>query len=219
MHHSLNQRQSIVVIGAGGHAKVVADALRINGYSITGFVDDVSLDRQGQIFCGAAIIGSIDQAAELFPPESTLAIIAFGANTPRLDKARKASSVGYRFPLVIHPRGCVAADTELGEGTVILANASVGPGSGLGAHVIVNTGASIDHDCVVGDGAHIGPGSVIAGHATIGKRSFVGAGAVIIDHVTVGQECVIGAGAVVTKDVKDGLTVAGVPAKPMCRSD
>lgn len=207
----------VLVFGAGGHAKVVADALRRNGYQIACFVDDISPNRAGESFCGSIVVGGLNQAASLLMTDKPFAFIAIGANHARLTKASELTGIGFRFPLAVHPRAFVAADAVLGNGSVVCANASVGPATTIGCHAIVNTGASIDHDCTIGDGVHIGPGSVIAGYVTLGEASFVGAGAVIIDRVKVGHACTIGAGAVVIHDVPDGQTVVGVPARPVSK--
>lgn len=209
---------SIIVYGAGGHAKAVADALRANGYGISVFVDDVTPGREGQIFCGAPVIAALPKTVVQGSGVAPMAMMAFGVNEARLTKARVATSLGYRFPVVVHPRAYVAPNASVGEGTVVCVNASIGPDARVGSHVIVNSAATVDHDCVVGDGVHVGPGAVIAGSVTLGEGTFIGAGAVVIDHVTVGKRCVVGAGAVVIRDVEDDQTVVGVPAAAMTRS-
>lgn len=215
MNDSATVTRRVLVYGAGGHAKVVADVLRRNGFLIVGFIDDVSPQRDGEPFCGSTVFGGPDQATVAFAAGTNLAFIAFGANNARLNKARDVMRIGFQFPTAVHPRAFVSHDALLGDGTVVCPNASVGPATSVGRHVIVNTGASIDHDCSVGDGVHVGPGAVIAGYANLGEASFVGAGAVVIDRIRVGRACTIGAGAVVTRDVPDGQTVVGVPAKPI----
>lgn len=211
--------QRVLVYGAGGHAKVVADVLRRNGFLIVGFIDDVSPQRHGQLFCGSTVLGEPDCASAEFAAGTNLAFIAFGENNARLNKAREAMRIGFQFPAAVHPSAFVSNDAVLGDGTVVCPHASVGPATNVGRHVIVNTGASIDHDCSVADGVHVGPGAVIAGYATLGEASFVGAGAVVIDRIKVGRGCTIGAGAVVIRDVLDGQTVVGVPAKPIAANN
>lgn len=128
------------------------------------------------------------------------------------------ASIDVATPQLIHATAIVAANCEIGRGSQILLGAIVGVGARVGEFVILNTGAQIDHDCVVEAGAHLAPGVVAAGEARIGENAFVGTGAVIHPRVTLGSGCVVAAGAIVTADVAPGVTVAGVPARPL-RSD
>ena len=113
----------------------------------------------------------------------------------------------------IHPKSYIARDATYGEGLQIMANATICTNAKVGDCVIVNTGAIIEHDCVVGNGVHVAPNSTVLGECFVGDYSFIGAGAVVLPRRKIGKHVIVGAGAVVTKDVPDGVTVAGVPAK------
>ncbi len=201
---------NLLVIGAGGHGRVVADAALAAGrYDTVGFLDDRFAEYKSAL--GKPVLGPIS-AALSFLHEYSDAVVAIGDNQLRLELINKLLLLGFYIPVIIHPKAAVGADIRLGPGTVILANAVVNTGSVLGIGVIVNTGATVDHDNVLGDGAHVSPGVHLAGEVSIGSFSWIGTGAVIIPQVQVGEHSIVGAGAVVIRNVPDGVTVVGVPA-------
>ena len=201
---------NLLVIGAGGHGRVVADAaIATARYDKVGFLDDRFEECTSAL--GKPILGPLSAASSFLHAYSE-AVIAIGDNQLRLELINKLLLLGFYLPVIIHPKATVGIDVRLGSGTVILANAVVNTGSALGTGVIVNTGATVDHDNVLGDGVHISPGVHLAGEVSVGSCSWIGTGAVIIPQVQVGEHSIVGAGAVVIRNVSDGVTVVGVPA-------
>jgi len=201
-----------VVWGAGGHAKVVAEILRLSGYEVVGFIDEISPARKGERFYGSVVLGGAEALDDLRQSEVHQAIVGIGDNVRRVSTGNILISQGFNLVKAVHPNVACASDVALGAGTVLASGAIIGPSTSIGAHVIVNTKASIDHDCSVADGAHVGPGAIVTGCDSIGECAWIGAGGIISDHRTIGAYSIVGAGAVVLKDVQPKTVVAGVPA-------
>src|ERR1022692_2641704 len=175
---------SIVIIGAGGHAKVVCDIARLTGrLSIAGFLDTVNAERHGSSFCGEAILGGLEQLGPLAHRGVLQAFVAVGECEARLRLAEHAIGAGFTLPVLMHPSAVCAGDVMPGAGTVLAAGAVVNPGATIGANVIINTAASVDHDCVIGDGVHVAVGARLAGHVSVGRGTWIGMGALIKDGV------------------------------------
>jgi acetyltransferase EpsM len=206
----------VIIWGAGGHAKVVADIIRLEDvFEVAGFLDSIDVERRGENFCSANILGGAEQLELLRDQGVKHAIVAIGDNRARLRLADKFASSGFKLAVAIHPRAIVATDAKIGAGTVIAAGAVVNPGCTIGRNVIINTAASVDHDCDIGDASHISPGAHIAGNVTIGSRAWVGLGASIIEKIKIGNGATIGAGALVIRNVPSAVVVAGHPARPI----
>jgi acetyltransferase EpsM len=204
----------LVIIGAGGHARVVSDIARLTRkYSIAGFLDDANAASRGTEFCGATILGGLEQLEKLLGAGVRHACVAVGHGEGRLHLARRATEAGFELPVLMHPSAVCAIDVSIGPGTVLVAGAIVNPGARLGANVIVNTAASVDHDCTIEDGVHIACGARLAGHVHVGRGAWVGIGAVVKEHVRIGAGATIGAGAVVLRDIPEGVVAYGVPAQ------
>lgn len=204
----------LVVWGASGHAKVIADIIQLNGdFQIVGYLDDVNSNCHGQTFYGYPILGGKEQLDKLLESGIEHIIIGVGNCHARYTLSKLVHSRGFKFTNAIHPRSIIARDVCIGEGSVTVAGAVVNPGSKLGKHVIVNTCASVGHDCTIQDAVHIAPGVRVGGHSTIGEKSWIGIGSALRDHVTIGKNCIIGAGTVVIKDIPDNVLAYGVPAK------
>jgi acetyltransferase EpsM len=204
----------LVIWGAGGHALVVEDIMRLRQeYEIVGFLDDVNLQRKGARFGGGLILGGQEQLAPLRQRGVRHMIIAFGACHARLELARVIRSLEYSLLTAVHPGATVASSASIEPGTVIAAGSVIGPGACVGQNAIVNTCASVDHECVVEEGVHIGPGVHLAGRVQVGRATWIGIGAVVADGVCIGPESVIGAGSVVLSDIPTGVVAYGVPAK------
>jgi UDP-N-acetylbacillosamine N-acetyltransferase len=201
----------IVIWGASGHALVVADVVRVSGaYEIVGFIEDVDADRRQT---DLPILGGREQLAPLRESGVEHLIVGVGDCAARLKLAEVAREHGFTLGKAIHPRAMIAADVEVGAGSVIVAGAVINPGSTIGSNVIVNTSASVDHECVIEDGAHVGPGVNLGGNVRVGRGSWIGIGATIKDGVAIGERAIVGAGAVVLRDVPAETVVFGVPAK------
>jgi sugar O-acyltransferase (sialic acid O-acetyltransferase NeuD family) len=198
----------LVIVGSGGHAKVVIASARAAGFDVTAVVDD-DASRWGTSVLGVDVIGA---TADVLADPSVLAVLAVGSNAAR---ARLAAKALCGFATIVHPSAVVHATAILGRGTVVFAGAVVQPDARVGAHVIVNTGASIDHDCSLGDAVHVAPGARLAGAVSLGDGVLIGIGAAVTPNVTVGAWTTVGAGAAVTGDLAAGVVAVGVPARPI----
>lgn len=207
-------RLPLVIWGCGGHARVVADIVRLqNKYEILGFLDDLHPSRRHRPFCEHQILGGREQLQKIKEMGVKHFIFAFGDNFSRLKLSIFIKKKGFQLATAIHPQSIVAKDVEIGAGTVIMAGAVVNPESILRNNVIINTLASVDHECIIETGAHIGPGAHLAGHVSVGRGAWVGIGAVVAEGIKIGAGAIVGAGAVVFKDVPEGVLAYGTPAK------
>lgn len=207
-------KRPLLVLGAGGHARVLIDALLASGRIIAGIVDhDPHL--VGTSLLGVPVIGG-DEVVDQFPPHEILLVNGIGSvRTPdvRQDVYQRMKEAGYSFATVLHPSAVIAPDVELGEGAQVMAGAIVQTGTRIGYNSIVNTRASVDHDCRIGDHTHVAPGVTVSGGVTVGAMSHIGTAATIIQGVTIGAKAIVGAGALVLSDVPSQVTVVGIPAK------
>jgi len=200
----------LLIVGAGGHAKVVVDAALAAGHEVVGIVGEA---RGRADLLGVAILESAEGIdAEAF-------IIAVGDNRARAELFAEYSATGMRPASVVHPSAIIADGVEIGGGTFIAAGVVVNVDARIGEDVILNTSCTVDHDCVIGDHAHIGPTSGVCGGVEIGAGALVGVGCSIIPTRSVGEWAVIGAGSAVVRDVPANATYAGVPARPITSSE
>ena len=210
----------IVLIGGGGHARVLLDALRSSGDSRSIGVLDADSERAGSFLYDVPILGNDDLLPELARSGTHIFAISVGGtreNAPRKMLFERARELGLEPLTVIHPTAIVSGWATIGAGCQILPGAIVNPGARLGANVIVNSGAIIEHDCVVGDHAHIATGACLSGGVKVGPLAHVGSGATVRQLITIGAASVVGSGAVVVKNVAPSAVVAGVPAKELLR--
>ena len=201
--------QPLVVLGSGGHARVLVELVRSWGGRIEGWVGP---DADG--LPGVARLGDDATLARLDPHEVQL-LNGIGSVADPSSRARvfdHARERGFTFATVVAPTAHVASTARLGEGAQVLTMAVVGAGAQVGANSIVNTAAVVEHDSWVGDHVHISPGALLAGDVGVGERTHVGLGARIIQGVRIGSHCTIGAGAIVLADVPDDSLAVGVPA-------
>jgi len=211
--------RSVIVLGAGGHAKVVIDLLQKLGRSVLAALEPTS-PAEARLLLGVPVAS--EQAA-LSKHSSESVDLALGVGMPTQDPiaglaARRVLAAqyvarGYRFPPLVHPGAVVGADCALGQGAQIMAGAVVQPGSAIASFAIVNTGACVDHDCVLGEGCHVAPGATIGGTVRVGRESLIGIGATVLQGVAIGDRVLIAGGAMVIDSVADDERRLGVPAR------
>lgn len=208
----------LVLLGAGGHARVVLDAARLAGWTIDGLIDR---DASGREIDGARVLGDDMALGKLRKRGATHAVVAVGSVRPgalRAELFARLVSAGLEPAVIVHPSATISGSASVGRGSVVLAGAIINPGAVVGRNVIVNTGAVVEHDSVVGDDVHLSPRSVLGGNVTVEAGAHVGIGAVVIQGLTIGAGALVAAGATVVDNVPPGTTVLGVPARPRAKS-
>ncbi|MEE1888721.1 acetyltransferase [Pseudomonas carassii] len=201
----------LVILGAGGHAKVLLSLARALCLEIQG-VCDPQLHHSGlRQWRGLPVLGD-DAALNQIPPGSVLLVNGIGqtvGGAARRKLYEQFSGQGYRFATLVHPSAWVDPDAVLGEGVQVMAGAVVQADSHIGLNTIINTRAAVDHDCRVGRHVHIAPGATLCGAVTVADRSFVASGATIIQGIDIGEDAVVGAGAVVVRHLPANHRVLG----------
>ena len=192
----------LIILGASGHGRVIADIARLMGYRDIVFLDD----NEDVVECaGYPVVGRTSEApaGEIF--------VAIG----NADIRKKLMEVYQNRvqPILIHRSAVIADNVIIGKGSVVMAGAVINPGVKIGRGVIVNTASSVDHDCVVGDFVHVAVGAHICGSVTVGEETWIGAGAIVSNNVHICRNCIIGAGAVVIRDIDQSGKYVGVPVK------
>ena len=206
------QRSDIYIIGAGGHATVVLDALLKMGVKPKGIFDDDKSLWNREIF-GIKILGRVELAKSV----QGRFVVAIGDNKTRKDIVNFLNFPDERFVSVIHPSSVIGRDVEIGVGSMIIGGAVINSKTKIGRHVIINTSVSIDHHNVVGDFVHIAPGTHTGGNVKIGEGSFLGIGVSVIPKIKIGRWSIVGAGSVIIEDIPDFVTVVGVPGRVIKR--
>lgn len=200
----------VVVVGAGGHAKVCIELLQAMGHAVAYCVGA----EDSPAHCvGVPVLRGDAHLAALAAQGYTRAFIAIGNNRVRVKLADTALALGFELVNAISPRAVVSPSARLGRGVAVMAGALINADSTIGDLAIINTGASIDHDGVIGAGAHVAPQSALAGNVEVGAQAFLGVGCKVIPNIRIGAGATLGAGSVVIADVADGATAVGVPAK------
>lgn len=192
----------LIIIGASGHGKVVADIAIKSGYEDILFLDD---DEKIKECAGFPVVGKVKQAEDMTDDK----FVAIGNARIREHIQKRLHGV----VSLVHPDATISRRVTLGVGTVVMAGAVINSDTVIGDGCIINTGASVDHDCKIADYAHISVGAHIAGTCSIGKRTWIGAGATVSNNIQIPDDCMIGAGAVVVSDTKQSGTYVGCPAK------
>lgn len=203
----------VIIIGGGGHAQALEDALSLlGGFEIVGFTDLKPCPKMQSFY-----LGSDDIIAAQYSPQEVALVNAIGSSsTPPQHREKiykQFKKLGYRFQSVIHPSVIVSKGATLGEGVQLMPGAIVNVDTVIGDNTLINTKASIDHGCCISAHCHIAPGVTVSGDVTIGVGCHIGTGAVIRNGITIGDSTLIGAGAVVVKNMPPGVIAFGVPAK------
>lgn len=201
--------KSVIIIGASGHGKVVADIVVKNGDQVVGFLDDNP--RLTNKYLDFPVLGEVSKYSSF---TKVYFVIAIGNARVREEISEKLGNVAWYT--AIHPDAVISAiDVSIGEGTVIMANAVINSGAKIGRHCIINTGAIVEHDDQIADYVHISVGAKLAGTVVIGKSSWIGIGACVSNNIEICGNCTIGAGAAVVKNIDKPGTYVGVPAERM----
>lgn len=206
----LEYNMKVLIIGSGGHARIVADILlAMKGVEPQGFISqDVAQGSAGPL--GLPVLGG-DEAVDKI--EHDAVVVAIGDNRLRHKLYDRLIAAGETLISAVHPTAIIAPDVAVGKGCMVCAGVIVNTGSRIGDNAILNTGCTVDHDCVVGQHVHVAPGVNLAGDVTVGQGAFVGIGSSVVPGVTIGDWATVGAGAVVISDVSESSVVVGVPAK------
>ena len=203
----------VMIIGAGGHARVVYEVLCYdNNIEIVAFVEYVIRGTDEKIM-GVPIVGDHSVINKLRKDGVNSAIIGIGDNNIRFDYYIKLKEMGVEFVKAIHPTAHISHHANIGEGTIIATAATVATGVQIGRNSIINTGVIIEHEDVIEDHVHIAPGVVLAGGVTVCERAFIGAGSIVKEYITIGKNATVGAGSIVLSDVPENAVAVGAPAK------
>ena len=206
-------KKEVVIIGASGHGKVIADIAEKVGYTDIVFLDDNPKVESCGIY---KVVGGCKSALSY---KNADFIVAIGNTKVRRKIQSELIAMGLHIVSLIHPAAVIAANVKIGVGTVVMAGAVINPCTEIGLGGIVNTCASVDHDCRIGDYVHVSVGAHVAGTVTIEDNTWIGAGATISNNIEIVADCMIGAGAVVVADIDEPGTYVGVPAKKIKGND
>ena len=196
----------MVIIGTGEQGRVVLDILLSNGFKPDGFLNIPPFKKEE--ICGFPVLGDTSCLCRF-----KKGIIALGDNLKRKEVFFEATSSGLLLVNAIHSSAVISGLAKLGKGVVISAGAMINTGAEISDNTIINTGAIIEHDCFISSHSHVGPGACLGGGVFVGECSLIGLSAVVLPDIKIGKGVIVGAGSVVTRNVPDGLTVKGIPAK------
>ncbi|HRO49506.1 MAG TPA: acetyltransferase [Hyphomicrobium sp.] len=203
--------RGLLVLGCGGHGRVVADAATECGYTHYAFLDDAP-QASGKSMLPGLVLGPMAMMEQLVR-EWGEAIVAVGNCSARLTLFERLRSLGFETPSIVHPSAVISRNADIGSGVFVAAAAVVSVGAKIGEATIVNTGARVDHDCEIGRGCHIAPGATLSGGVRVGERTWLGTGCAVRQGVTIGADVLVGVGAAVVTDLESGKTYVGVPAR------
>ena len=201
-------KNSVVIVGAGGHAKVVCDIILKNHHGVAGFLDDYK--SENDMIFGYPILGRISQWKD-FQKEHQF-IVAIGDNKTR---KRIVEMLKVQWYTAVHPHASIGLNTTIGAGTAVMAGAVINADAQVGNHVIINSQSVVEHDCRIGDYSHISPNAVLAGRVCIGECVHIGAGAAVKDGINIVSDVIVGLGAAVVKELDRSGVYIGVPARKL----
>jgi sugar O-acyltransferase (sialic acid O-acetyltransferase NeuD family) len=208
---AVSEQKTLIIIGAGGHGKVVADCARATGqYSQIKFLDG-EYPTLNRVASWHVVAHQQDYAD--FEDSNTWFFVAIGNNSTRQTWQQTLQSQGHKIATLVHPNACLAEDVEIGVGTLVLAGTVINISSKLGQGCIINTGATVDHDCNISGFCHIAPGVNLAGAVSLGDQVFIGVGSAVIQCLTIGLKSTIGAGSTVLSNLPANVTAVGSPAR------
>ncbi len=207
---SYNKKNGVVVIGAGGHAKVCIEVLISMGYIVAFCINDSDSPNE---CLKIPVLHGDENLVRLRSEGFSKVFIAIGSNEVRSKLFLFCSKLGYEVVSAISPYSIISKTATLGTGIAVMVGSVINSESIIGDLSIINTGATIDHDCVIGDAVHVAPQCVLAGNVKVGRNSFLGVGCNVIPNINIGENVIIGAGGVVIHDVKSSSKLVGVPAK------
>lgn len=213
-HSDAQDKPGIIVVGGGGHAKVLISVLKKGGsFQLIGYTD---MQGCGKLL-GVPCLGS-DAVLEKMIAATPGCCAAVGVgrvrlNDNRMDLFHRLGELGFRLPAIISPYAVVNEEVAIGEGTVVLDGAVINTGARIGRASILNTNSTIEHDCAIGDNVHVAPGATLSGGVRVGDNCLIGAGADVIQGIHICSDCLIGAGATVVKDITKAGIYVGSPAR------
>ena len=202
--------KDVIIIGAGGHAKVIADIILSSGDNLVGFLDDDDAKQGKVIYKEYRVIGKVSDS---FKYKDKYFVVAIGDNRVRAEITDKYDELNWYT--AIHPKVVIADTVKIGDGTVIMAGVVINPDTTIGRHCILNTACSVDHDNIIGDYVHVSPGASLAGTVSVGDYSWICIGATVINNVGIVKNVVLGAGATATDNIDEPGIYIGTPARRM----
>ncbi|WP_243293024.1 acetyltransferase [Bacillus sp. FJAT-47783] len=204
-------KNKLLIIGASGHGKVVADiAIKMNKWQSVAFLDD---NQSIKASMGLEVLGTSD---DVFTHIDEYEIfVGIGNNATRQKVHENLETFGASIPVLVHPNAVIGSQVDLGIGTAVMAGAIINSCTKIGKGCIVNTGSTIDHDNNIEDFVHISPGAHLAGTVKVGKGSWLGIGSVVSNNINITNGCKVGAGSVVLKDIYEPGVYVGTPAKKL----
>jgi sugar O-acyltransferase (sialic acid O-acetyltransferase NeuD family) len=213
----MNASVRVIILGGGGHARVLIDALLLNGITPMGILD-VDVRRVGDTLLGVPVLGNDDLLTNVARQGAThfaVGIGSVGNMRPRQQAYERGVASGLSPLAIIHPNAIISPHAEIGAGTQVLAGAIVNAGARVGVNAIINTAAIVEHDCIIEDHVHLATGAKLSGTVRVGQGAHIGAGATVLQNTIIGRYATVGLGAVVIRDVEPDTVVVGVPARPL----
>ena len=201
----------LIVIGSGGHARVVIDAANKSGFIIQGIIDTNYLGQNEKIL-GFPVIGNIKSLSK-FSSKNTAIAIAIGDRNNRIKYYEKVKNIGFSTPPIIHPNVFISDSATINCGVFVNVGSIINADAKIGENTIINTSALIEHEVVIGKNCHIGPGVKLGGRVKVGDNTIIGIGSSVIDYINIGEDVTIGSGSVIIRNIDAHSTVVGIPGK------